>query len=455
MTIDQRHYAIQSRRDSEAERLAYMIENMAANKAYRYAIERAGGDPDGRILEEFRDRYRWYRKSWRGIPRHAIEHRLHHKAFREQNLPPLSVDIETAAVCDLACPFCFRQWIATPDKIMREDLYYRIIDQCAELGVPSVKLNWRGEPLLQPKLPEFVDYAKRAGILEAIINTDAVTLTEQKSRALIKAGLDLLIYSFDGGTKETYEKMRVGRFHENYFEPVYENIRRFARIREGMGSSFPRTKIQMILTKDTFHEQDSFFALFSDCVDDVSVKAYTERGGSLADLDEDTRVRLVKFLQARGLPENTPYWRDMHGNVFASLGRLPCEQPYQRLMVTYDGSVSMCCYDWGNEYPVGYVDAQAFEEGRRHYEAVMEKVRARVRGFELLRNVQMPKRYIDPPKRVQTLKEIWDGEIINQVRRAHIELRLEDIPVCKQCPFKETYRWEEVTAEVERVTAGV
>jgi len=149
-----------------------------------------------------------------------------------------------------------------------------------------------------------------------------------------------------------------------------------------------------------------------------------------------------------------PYWRDMHGNLYVSTGRLPCEQLYQRLMVTYDGSVSMCCYDWGNEYPVGYVDSQAFEEGHRHYEAVMEKVKAGARGFELLADLQMPKRYSDPPKRIQTLKEIWDGEILNRVRQAHIERRLEDIAICKRCPFKETYRWEKVQVEVQHITLG-
>ena len=31
---------------------------------------------------------------------------------------PLCVDIETAAVCDLACPHCYRQFVTTPDKII-------------------------------------------------------------------------------------------------------------------------------------------------------------------------------------------------------------------------------------------------------------------------------------------------------------------------------------------------
>lgn len=444
MTVEstERLRAIQGRRDSEAERVAYMIARMPDNKAYVYAADRAGGDPTGALLEEYRERFRWYRTSWRGQPRKAIDQKLYGEPLRQANLPPLSVDIETAAVCDLACAFCYRQWIATPDQIMREDVYRRIIDQCAELGVPSVKLNWRGEPLLHPQLAEFIGYAKRAGVIETIINTDAVTLTDEKSRALVDSGLDLVIYSFDGGTKTTYESMRVGRFRPNSFEKVYENIRRFQRIRDEMGSPFPRTKIQMILTKDTFHEQEQFFALFAECVDDVSVKAYSERGGELSDLDENLAVRYAEFLRIKGLAVTTPYWRNMQGKMFISTGRLPCEQPYQRLMVSYDGTVSMCCYDWGTEYPVGYVDAQAFEEGHKHYKHVMEKAQGRAKGFELLANVQMPKRYIDPPEQVQTLREIWNGEIINDVRRAHVEGRLEEIPICKACPFKETHRWE-------------
>ena len=52
-------------------------------------------------------------------------------------------------------------------------------------------------------------------------------------------------------------------------------------------SSFPRTKIQMVLTNDTFKEQEEYFSLFKDIVDDVSVKQYTERGGKFGDIDQE------------------------------------------------------------------------------------------------------------------------------------------------------------------------
>ena len=87
-----------------------------------------------------------------------------------------------------------------------------------------------------------------------------------------------MIYSFDGGTKNTYEKMRPGRFEKNNFDDIYKNIINFSKIKKKLNSPFPRTKIQMILTDETRKGQEEYFKLFKDIVDEVSVKQYTERG---------------------------------------------------------------------------------------------------------------------------------------------------------------------------------
>ena len=68
---------------------------------------------------------------------------------------------------------------------MSEDLYKKIIKETIDMGVPSIKLNWRGEPLLNPKLSKMISYAKENGILEVLINTNAVSLTEKKAEAII------------------------------------------------------------------------------------------------------------------------------------------------------------------------------------------------------------------------------------------------------------------------------
>ena len=59
---------------------------------------------------------------------------------------------------------------------MTKKLAFRIIDQASKLNVPSMKFNWRGEPLLNPHLSEIIDYAKKKGVLETIINTNATKL---------------------------------------------------------------------------------------------------------------------------------------------------------------------------------------------------------------------------------------------------------------------------------------
>jgi len=440
VTKEKRVDAIQSRTNSESERIQYMINYMEKNKAFLYARDTNKGNPDT-LLKDFRGKYLDYRKKWREQPHMAIEKKIFGEKFHKSRLIPLCVDIETAAICDLACPFCYRQWIATPDKLMDEKLAYSIIRQCSQMGIPSLKLNWRGEPLLHPRLADFIDFAKKGGILETIINSNAVTLNENRSAELIKSGLDLLIYSFDGGSQKTYEKMRVGRFKTNRFEKVYNNIRNFAKMRRKMNSPFPRTKIQMILTEETFDEQDSFFDMFRDYVDDISVKAYSERGGQLSELPRDLKKNLDKTFNMESIPQNAGYWRDMQGTVFIAIDRLPCEQPFQRLMISYDGRVSMCCYDWGISYPVGYVDDRAFQNDDRDSLDVIEKARKKSKGYELLENVRMPERHILIPQKIQTLDEIWNGDVINHLRKMHLENRVSDVPVCRRCTFKDTYTW--------------
>jgi len=191
-------------KDKNFNRIDYMEKNMEFNAAYRsYIAKNQILDSDRYVLNKFIQNYKEYRQSWTN-------------PIKRSNLnTPLSIDIETASVCNLACPHCSREYIITPDKVMHEDLYKRLIQETVSLNVPSIKLNWRGEPLLNPKLGKMIEYAKEQGILEVLINTNAVSLTEEKAEELIESGLDVIIYSFDGGTKKTYEKMRPGRFGEN------------------------------------------------------------------------------------------------------------------------------------------------------------------------------------------------------------------------------------------------
>jgi MoaA/NifB/PqqE/SkfB family radical SAM enzyme len=423
------------------DRVSHMVENIRENKAYKYALERETELSPDQLAEKLANDFTKYRQSWSGQPEYAIAQGLAGKELYEHDLVPQCVDIETASICDLACAFCYRESLATPDKIISDELFHNIVDQAAELGVPSIKLNWRGEPLLHPHLHKLVDYAKQRGILDTIINTNATHLSETRSRQLIEAGLDFMIYSFDGGTKETYEKMRPGRFKKNNFDDVYRNIVGFAETREKMGAKFPRTKIQMILTEDTYKEQEAFYELFEDYVDEVTVTQYSERGGKISDLSPAEYETYKLLCSNLGLAEGAPYMRDADGKISVANGRLPCEQIYQRLMVTYDGRVAMCCFDWGAMHPVGYVHDASFPDPEADKHLVMKRIKENKAGFELMDRVTLPPRFNDPEKRVETLKDIWVGSEVESVRKLHLKNKVDDVAICKGCPFKDTYNW--------------
>ncbi len=430
-------------------RVDWMISKMSQNKAFLYFSEKKNKFEKEKLLKDFKNNYFEYRKKWKNNLKKAIEEKATGKNFNDTKITPQCIDIEVASVCDLACPHCYRQFISTPDKVMSKELAFKLIDQASKLKVPSMKFNWRGEPLLNPALPEIIDYAKKSGVLETIINTNATKLNFEMSNKIIDSGLDLMIYSFDGGTKKSYEKMRPGRFKKNNFNEIYNNIKDFNKIRNDRKSSFPRTKIQMVLTNDTFEEQEEYFSLFKDIVDDVSVKQYTERGGKFGDIDkeyfrgacsEENIESLNNKIKTKHVDKDSEIMKDPDGSIFVSKGRLPCEQPYQRMLITYDGRVSMCCYDWGSMHPVGYVDKLAIETGEKEYEKVKKKADLKDKGFDLM-NLKMPKIFNTPKKEVKTIEEIWFGEEINHVRKKHSDNLLEDVEICKGCPFKETYDW--------------
>ena len=414
------------------DRIEYYVNNMKFNKAYQLYLEKnKTKDLDRKILNKFIEEYISYRNDWTN------------PLQRKNSSKPLSVDIETASICDLACPHCSREYIITPDKVMDEKLYKKIIEETVNMGVPSIKLNWRGEPLLNPKMPKMIAYAKQKGILEVLINTNAVSLTEKKSHEIIDSGLDVLIYSFDGGSKETYEKMRPGRFMNNKFEKVYENIKRFSEIKKNANSKFPVTKIQMILTEDSRNEVNNFYDLFSSIVDEVTVTQYNERGGNFQELTGDHQKLINEYLDLNKLPKETPHLVDFDNNIFISRKRKPCEQIFQRLMITFDGRVGMCCHDWGAQHGIGFVDEKAFNQTKLTKD-VEKKIKDNAKGFKLLSNAKKPHSYNEPSHKVESLSDLWNGQQLQKVRNLHLNEKVNDVDVCKECTFKDTYEWEKI-----------
>ena len=153
---------------------------------------------------------------------------------------PRFIEIETVNACNARCPMCTIADWQRNTPTMKDDLFQRIADEIIDHRheVKRVSLYRDGEPLLDKKLPSRVAILKDGGVGGISISTNVSLLTEERSRALLEAGLDMIILSIDSLEKEIFESIRV----RLDFEEVLENALKFIELRDRIR---PRTKIYM------------------------------------------------------------------------------------------------------------------------------------------------------------------------------------------------------------------
>lgn len=235
---------------------------------------------------------------------------------------PLKLHLEPTSHCNLRCVMCPQSLGATQGNgYMDMDLYRKIIDE-ARRFVLEINLFFRGEPLLHPKIVEMVRIAEGAGIA-VHLNTNATLLRGKVIDELLDAGLSKLTVSFDGGEKETYERMRRGA----KFERTLENTRAFLRAKAARGSSRPYTAIQVIRFFDPSLPGPTLPQEFVQLFDGLPVDEFDPIwahgwAGTMLD-SKDFRA--------------APYGHNFY----------PCNWLWKSLAVCWDGRVATCCGDFG------------------------------------------------------------------------------------------------------------
>ena len=112
-------------------------------------------------------------------------------------------------------------------------------------------------------------------------------------------------------------------------------------------------------------------------------------------------------------------------------------------MITFDGRVGMCCHDWGAQHGIGFVDERAFDQSKLTHE-VEKKIKENAKGFDLLKNAKKPHNFNEPKHKVENLQQLWKGQELEKVRNLHLNEKVNDVEVCKECTFKDTYYWEKI-----------
>lgn len=239
---------------------------------------------------------------------------------------PSHLDVEAASQCQMRCPMCYTTYMPNNLKgVMKWELYTKIIDEAVARKVYSIKLSWRGEPLLNPKIVEMVRYAKERGIHEVAFLTNAELLTNKMAEELVDAGLDWMSVSADG-TGHIYNEIRAPAI----FEETVERVRYMKKYRDDRKLTRPLLRVQSILSA-VQHDPDAYYAAWQGVVDRVNIIA-----DHIRDFEDRTDL------------EYDPYY--------------VCPKPWHRINIAYDGRIHQCGADYSAKSIVGDCNTQSLYE---------------------------------------------------------------------------------------------
>lgn len=131
---------------------------------------------------------------------------------------PFSVYIFPTNHCNFRCAYCahslgakgFQKQYGFAPETMTMETYRKVIDQLAEFPnkLKTLSLTGQGEPLLHPRLPEMVAYAKQRQVSRRIeFMTNGALLSPALSQALVEAGLDGIRISLQGLSTQKYAQV--------------------------------------------------------------------------------------------------------------------------------------------------------------------------------------------------------------------------------------------------------
>ena len=132
------------------------------------------------------------------------------------------IRIETTNRCNAKCIMCPREKMTRARTEMDFDHFTSLVDQAKDLGIELVSVFGYGEPLLDSKIIERIQYCTDRG-LDTFITTNASLLYIDTAKSLLEAGLKHIRFSVHAIKSTDYESVHRGLIADD----VNRNIQNF------------------------------------------------------------------------------------------------------------------------------------------------------------------------------------------------------------------------------------
>ncbi len=277
---------------------------------------------------------------------------------------PNRITVELTNRCNVSCTFCNRQKVDMELGDMKEELFYKIVDEAAEHLPVKMVLFFRGESLLVDKLVDFIKYAKKKGIGPIQLASNALILSQELAEELIDSEIDFISFSLDTVDTELYKNSRLSgdlQISMKNVEYMGSKCREYAK----KGKKVPTLQVSTIDLDIYKERQEEFIKYWLQYVDIVRVYCEHDEKGHL--VNKEVQKQLIDIDD-----------------------RKPCRKIFTDMIIYWNGRIALCNYDWDQRLPIGDVNTQS-------------------------------------------LQEIWEGELFEEIRKMHNENNISENLLCKDC----------------------
>ena len=252
---------------------------------------------------------------------HKLSTKIRNKILKK----PSQAIIETTNSCNLNCPYCMvgmqnelvekhgnsaHNLMSRPIGFMNEATFQIVRRELKKFRIQKVYLHFQGEPFLNKLTPRFAGILKSEGF-EVGVFTNGQAFKDNIIEEIARVEIDLIRFSIDGASEETYQQNRVG----GKFARVYDNLQKTALAHKGKKT---RIEWQFLALRNNEHEIEKARRMAEEAGVNFFVKGF--------------RVTDPKFV-----PENKKYR--------SSFMEKPCTDIYLQLGIYWNGNVVPCCYD--------------------------------------------------------------------------------------------------------------
>ncbi|MFV0529387.1 MAG: radical SAM/SPASM domain-containing protein [Lachnospiraceae bacterium] len=249
---------------------------------------------------------------------------------------PHVIYIDPCDMCNFQCKFCptgdhalMKSTAGRWHGIMDYTMYTNIIDSLSdyEEKVKVIRLYKDGEPLLNPKLPEMIRYAKESGHCEKVdTTTNGSLLTPELSLRLIEAGIDRINISVEGMNAEQYKDFSRYKLD---FQKFVDNIK-------FLYTNKQQCEINIKISGAVLDEEQKqqFYDTFGDYADGVCIEYPIDYWPTFAqeEIPIDDSIGLMGYE--------------------ASEVKV-CPYIFYEQVINSDGTYSMCRFDWKRKLILG------------------------------------------------------------------------------------------------------